>query len=75
MTAAEGGTALPVPRSSTPAARARTGCRCAARSGYTGTMDNLVMLEIFYTVLVGLAGLGTAGVAIKVITNLFKTPR
>lgn len=43
--------------------------------GTLGTMDNLVMLEIFYTVLVGLAGLGTAGVAIKVITNLFKTPR
>lgn len=43
--------------------------------GTMGAMDNLVMLEIFFTALVVLAGLATAGVAAKVITNLFKTPR
>lgn len=43
--------------------------------GTMGAMDNLVMLEIIYTALVALAGLGVAGVAVKVITNLFKTPR
>ncbi len=38
-------------------------------------MDNLVVLETFFTVLVALAGLATFGIAAKVITNLFKSRR
>lgn len=38
-------------------------------------MDNFVVLKTFFTVLVALAGLGTIGVAAKVITNLFKSRR
>ncbi|GAA1368872.1 hypothetical protein GCM10009637_23930 [Brevibacterium luteolum] len=38
-------------------------------------MDNIAALEIVFTGLVGLAALGTLGVAVKVITNLFKTNR
>lgn len=38
-------------------------------------MDNFVVLETVFTVLVGLAALGALGVAVKVITNLFKTRR
>lgn len=38
-------------------------------------MDNLLLLEIVFTALVGLAGLGAAAVAIKVVTNLFKINR
>ena len=46
-----------------------------SRPGYTDGMDNFVVLETFFTVLVALAGLGTIGVAAKVITNLFKSRR
>ena len=36
-------------------------------------MENLVALEIVFSSLVGLAVLGALGVAIKVITSMFKT--
>lgn len=36
-------------------------------------MENLVALEIVFSSLVGLATLGALGVAIKVITSMFKT--
>lgn len=38
-------------------------------------MDNLVVLEIFFSSLVGLAALGALGVGIKVVTSLFKDNR
>nr|BFF05343.1 hypothetical protein GCM10023233_03120 [Brevibacterium otitidis] len=38
-------------------------------------MDNLAALELVFSGLVVLAALGTAGVGLKVITNLFKTNR
>ena len=37
------------------------------------SMDNFVVLETVFTVLVALAGLGTLGIAAKVIANLFKS--
>lgn len=43
--------------------------------GYTESMENFVVLETVFTILVGIAGLGTIGVAAKVITNLFKSRR
>ena len=46
-----------------------------SRPGYTDGMDNLVVLETVFTVLVSIPGLGTIGVAAKVITNLFKSRR
>lgn len=36
-------------------------------------MENLVALEIVFSSLVGLAALGALGVAVKVITSMFKT--
>lgn len=38
-------------------------------------MHDYLLLEIGFTSLVVLAGLGAAGVAVKVVTNLFKTNR
>ncbi len=38
-------------------------------------MENLHALELFFSSLVGLAALGALGVAIKVVTNLFKVKR
>lgn len=38
-------------------------------------MDNLVVLEIFFSSLVGIAALGALGVGIKVVTSLFKDNR
>jgi hypothetical protein len=43
--------------------------------GTMSGMDNLLLLEIVFTALVGLAGLGALGVGIKVVTNLFKVKR